>query len=66
MNDIPIDDDDQVVELDSWFAGNCGACGCDELDAHEYSDGAIEYVCAHCGAHNIEVPDDTPQPEVQP
>lgn len=61
MNDVPIDDDDQVVELDSWHEGNCGVCGLDELDAHEYSDGSIFYICAHCGATAVEQPD-----EVQP
>ena len=48
------DADGEVIELDSWHVGQCGMCGMDELDAHEYSDGTIEVVCAHCGAHHIE------------
>jgi NMD protein affecting ribosome stability and mRNA decay len=58
MSDFEIDgepvDDDEVVEVDSWHAGMCGACGMDELDAHEYSDGTIVVVCAVCGATSFD------------
>lgn len=55
--------DDEVVELYSWFDGECGMCGADDLDGHEYSDGSIEYVCASCGARYLKFPDEL---EVQP